>query len=79
MSYKADPIRKARAPFEKLLIKGHLFAVIQRNTGKVIESSRRADVLKPFYMWRSDCELVDLKKRLAEMPEPIPAAPRIAH
>lgn len=74
MSYRVDPRRRARAPFEHCLTKGHLFALVRSSTGKIERSARRAETLKVFYAFRSDLVLVDVRQRLAELPEPVPAA-----
>lgn len=71
MTYRLDPKRAARAPWERLLNNGHHFALCRRKAdgtpGAVTMSARYAYTLKPFANWQPDLILIDVQQYIASL------------
>lgn len=53
-----------RLPYHSILNKGHHFAIVERDSRKIVTSARRAESLKPLIQFRSDLEMIDVRAAL---------------
>lgn len=54
----------ARLPLHKILNKGHKYALIERESKRVITTARRAENLKVLAQFRGDLEIIDVNAQL---------------
>lgn len=68
MTYRRDPQKRLAELLHIALNKGHLYAVIEPATSRLVMSGREERLMKAFAGWAPGTQLINVRQHIEQLP-----------